>query len=297
MHPETYQRERRRLAERLRSLRERAGLSGNQFAARRGWVQPRVSRIETGKQLPTEADLQAWAETAGAGAEERGELAELLRRAHAEYANWRETFRGAGGAAAAQADIGERERAAARLRIFVPAMVPGLLQTTAYAQELLSLPTGPAAHGATEDDIAGMVARRMQRQQVLYEHGRQVEIVVMEAALRSRLTSAGTLAGQLDRLATAATAGFGFGVIPFEAHVPVYPLSGFTVYDDDLVTVETMSGEQHLSGPEDVANYARFFGLLRDSAATGRDAVAVIQRALTGLQRHTDTEEPPGAGA
>jgi hypothetical protein len=34
--------------------------SGNQFAALIGWQQSRVSKLETGKQLPTEADIRAW---------------------------------------------------------------------------------------------------------------------------------------------------------------------------------------------------------------------------------------------
>lgn len=299
MHPTTYQRERRRLAERLREIREQAGISGSQLARRHGWVQPRVSRIETGKQLPTEDDIRDWADLIDADERTRAELRDMLGRAHAEYANWREAYAAAGGAAAAQTDIATRESETTHIRKFVPVMVPALLQTTAYARELLSLPTGPAAHGATDDEIAEMLAERMRRQQILYEPGRRIEIVVMEAALRTRLARPETLAGQLDRLAAAASSGlasFELGIIPEEEPLPVYPLSGFTVYDEGLVAVETIVGEHQVSKAEDVATYTKFFELLRGSAVTGRDAVAIIQRALAALEsRHADSNgEPPG---
>lgn len=287
MHPTTYQRERRRLAERLREIREQAGISGNRFAAQHGWSQPRVSLIETGKQLPYETDLHAWADLIGAPAETRAELLDLLQRARAEYASWREAFRASGGAAGAQTDIATRESETTHIRKFVPAMVPGLLQTSAYARELLALPSGPAAHGADEEDIAEMLSRRMARQQILYEPGKRVDIVIMEAALRSRLCAPETLAGQLDRLASAATSGletFELGIIPEKERVPVYPLSGFTIYDDGLVEIETIAGEHQVSTPEDVAAYTKFFALLRDAAATGHDAIAVIQRAQAALR-------------
>lgn len=162
-------------------------------------------------------------------------------------------------------------------------MVPGLVQTSAYAREVLALPSGPAMHGATDAEIAEMHAARMRRQHILYEPGRRVEIVIMEAALQSRLSSSATMAGQLDRLAAAATSmqeSFTFGVIPVEQYLPVYPLSGFSVFDEHLVAIETMAGEHQLSREEDIATYLKFFELLRGAAVTGRDAVSVIQRAF-----------------
>ncbi|MGQ0773017.1 MAG: helix-turn-helix domain-containing protein [Pseudonocardiales bacterium] len=49
-----------RLAARLRELRTATGLSGNRFAAHIGWDQSRVSKLETGAQLPTDEDLRTW---------------------------------------------------------------------------------------------------------------------------------------------------------------------------------------------------------------------------------------------
>jgi hypothetical protein len=107
-----------------------------------------------------------------------------------------------------------------------------LLQTSEYAREYLHLPCGPLSFGADEDAVDQMVAKRMQRQQVLYQHGKQVTVVMLEGALRARVVSAPTLAGQLDRLmAVSGLASLELCIIPFEAAVPVFPLSGFRLYD------------------------------------------------------------------
>jgi len=276
-----YQRERRRLAETLKSLRAGAGLSGARLSQVLGWPQSKVSKIETLKQLPTESDITAWAEATGA-APRTAELLERLRDARIEYAGWKDAFRSSG-AAGAQADLLAIERQSARIAEFQPAMIPGLLQTADYAREFLRLPCGPLSFGADEDDVDRMVASRLERQQVLYQQGKQIQVVILEGALRTRVVSAGTLAGQLDRLtAVAGLSTLELGIIPFEAAVPIFPLSGFRLYDD-LVIVESIVGEQQLSDEDDVTRYEQYLELLRESADTGREAITVVQRAMKGL--------------
>ncbi|MGH3343649.1 MAG: Scr1 family TA system antitoxin-like transcriptional regulator [Carbonactinosporaceae bacterium] len=125
----------------------------------------------------------------------------------------------------------------------------------------------------------------------LFHHSRQrsgeraVWRGLLEAALRVRPVSPDALAGQLDRLvAVSGLSNLELGVIPFETAVPVFPLGSFAVYDENLVVVETLTGEQRLDEPEEVATYDRFLDLLREAAATGRDAVPIIQRALDGIR-------------
>jgi Domain of unknown function (DUF5753) len=71
-------------------------------------------------------------------------------------------------------------------------------------------------------------------------------------------------------------------IIPFEAAVPVFPLSGFRLYD--LVIVESIVGEQQLAEADDVARYEKYLELLRDAASTGTEAAAVIRRSLESLR-------------
>jgi hypothetical protein len=51
-----------------------------------------------------------------------------------------------------------------------------------------------------------------------------------------------------------------------------------------VVTSETLSAEQPLDEPDEVADYVDFFDRLRDAAVTGPDGVALIQRVAAGLR-------------
>jgi transcriptional regulator with XRE-family HTH domain len=286
----TYLRERQSLAEALRNLRAGTGMSGNRFAQRLGWIQSRVSKIETGKQLPGEADIEAWCTAAAAPPEVLRDLLEHLRRALVEYVTWQDNYRAAGGAAGKQSDIAALEAQSTRLGKFQVAMIPSQLQTAEYARELLHLSSGPGAWGADEADIAQMVETRMRRQQILYTPGKNFRVVILEAALRTRLTSPAAMAGQLDRLiALDGLPSLDLGIIPFGVQVPVYPLSGFALFDDNLVTVETITGEQQLSDPGEVSRYVKWFDLLYDAALRGREALPLIHRAIAALRRETNS--------
>jgi transcriptional regulator with XRE-family HTH domain len=280
--PPAFQGERRQLAEALRSLRLAGGLSGAELAARLGWQQSKISKIETLKQLPAEADISSWADATGATAEDVAGMLETLRGARVEYAAWKDAYR-AVGAGGVQEDILAIEAQTTRIAEFQPALISGLLQTPDYAREILHLPCGPLAFGSDEADIDRTVAARMQRHQALYDSGKQVEIVMLEGALRSRLVSVPALAAQLDRLIDlSALPALKLRIIPFDAPVQVWPLSGFRLYDD-LVIVESLVGEQQLNEPEEVARYEKYLELLRETASTGPDAVTVIRRALASL--------------
>src|SRR5438093_169851 len=58
--PTTADQARVALGVRLRDIRRDAGLSSTQLAAAIGWRPPKISKIEHGKQTPTEADLSLW---------------------------------------------------------------------------------------------------------------------------------------------------------------------------------------------------------------------------------------------
>ena len=100
----------------------------------------------------------------------------------------------------------------------------------------------------------------------------------------ARVLSVPTLIGQLDRLlAVIGLPTLELGIIPFEAAVPVFPLSGFRLYDAPVI-VESIVGEQQLAEADDVARYEKYLELLRDAASTGTEAAAVIRRSLESLQ-------------
>jgi transcriptional regulator with XRE-family HTH domain len=238
----------------LRQLRVGAGLGGARLAEMLGWQQSKVSKIETASNSPRGRHRRL-GRCHGRLPKVTSELLTVLRGARIEYAAWKDAYRESG-ADGVQAGILEIEAQAARVAEFQPALISGLLQTTEYARELQHLPCGPLSYGRDEEEINRMVAERMQRQQVIYQPGRQVQVVMLEGALRARVVSAPTLAGQLDRLMAAiGLPSLELGIIPFDAAVPVWPTAGFRLYDD-LVIEESVEGENQVAEPEQVASAA-----------------------------------------
>ncbi|MGH4013409.1 MAG: DUF5753 domain-containing protein [Pseudonocardiaceae bacterium] len=279
------------LARRLRELRAAAFPSGSALARRLqaehpdgSWHQTRVSKLERGLQRPTERDIAQWVQASGASPQELDELLELLAAARVEYATFGQLYRRAGSPVADQANTTAADAETTRIAHYQPAMVPGLVQTAAYARELLSLPCGPSSAGASADDIEAIVGERIKRQDVLYQPGKKIQLVMGEAALRTRFGAVQTLLGQLDRLiAVIGLSGVELGVVPFTTPLPVFPLTGFVLYDD-AVLIESITGQQRLEAADEVALYKRFFDQLREAAATGPYVVELIQRVAAELR-------------
>jgi transcriptional regulator with XRE-family HTH domain len=74
----TFQRQREDVGLRLRELRRDARLTGRQIAEPAGWHPSKVSKIEAGRQTPSDADVEAWISAVGRP-ELSGEFIALLR--------------------------------------------------------------------------------------------------------------------------------------------------------------------------------------------------------------------------
>src|SRR5260370_42436908 len=57
------------LGQRLRELRQQAGLTGRQVADSLSWPASKVSKLQNGRQTPTDNDVRGWAGVTHAGAE------------------------------------------------------------------------------------------------------------------------------------------------------------------------------------------------------------------------------------
>jgi transcriptional regulator with XRE-family HTH domain len=266
--------QRRRLGAALRTLRQDTGLSGLAFSRQIGLAQSKVSRVELGQQVPSAEDLDRWLTATEAPAYQRDELRQLREAAATEVMAWRR-HRGRG-LAALQEDVAAVEASAGIVRYWHPTLVPGILQTPAYARAVYT-----ARHGPDQPDLAEAVARRMNRQALLYEEGHRFEFVIGEAALRWWPAPAPVMLGQLDRLATVAMLpNVTLGVLPF-GEVPVWHTHHFTVYDDreggPLVHVERLEGGDNFRDPEDIVSYAEAFKRLLEVAVTDQGAVTFLE--------------------
>jgi transcriptional regulator with XRE-family HTH domain len=263
------------LGARLRAVREEAGMSGLQLAKALGpgWRQPKVSRIENGQQLPSVAEIEAWAKACGTDA---APLLALRGKASAEYAAHGERIAGAGGPAALQDRIGALEASCTTLLAeYQPGFIPGLLQTPGYMREMAEDEPFLTEDGIPPEQIGQLIAAKLRRQSILYVGGRRIVHVLGEAALRTRpgKVTPETMRGQLAHLTETATLpGHELGVVPFARNSPVAPASGFTVYDSDLVVIETLAGDLQVTDPELIARYGRWLDLLLEAAIVGSEA-------------------------
>ncbi|MBP0455434.1 helix-turn-helix transcriptional regulator [Kitasatospora sp. RG8] len=121
-----YQQARSARGARMRELRTESGLSGRALAARLGWPQSKVSKLEIGKQSPTRVDVVAWAEAVGKP-DAAAELVGRLRTVETQYRSWRRQL--AGGVRPVQEAHAAQGRMTSDRQSFDPTLVPGLLQT------------------------------------------------------------------------------------------------------------------------------------------------------------------------
>jgi transcriptional regulator with XRE-family HTH domain len=272
-------RARAQFGNRLRRLREDAGLNGKELAAQLGWAPSKVSRIETGQRTASLEDVTAWTLAVGAPPETGAELLEAHRVMRVEYDRWALMLR---------RGHGPKQRARLRLdaatslfRVFEPNAIPGLLQTAEYARYILS---GMTRLRETVDDVEEAVRLRLQRQELLYDPDKQFRLLLTEASLRNAYAPPAVMRGQLDRLLTLASLdNIQLGIIPFGVVLPVVLHNPFWLRDDSLVLAETYSAELSLRDPEDIALYERVFEMLWEGAEIG-EIEGVVREALTLAQ-------------
>ncbi len=270
------------VATRLRALRVRAGLSGKDLADANGWAQSKVSRIETGQQMPSPADIEAWARACGADEAAVGELLagrEQARIAHA-------TFRGrmARGQARVQKSYTELAATSRLIRHFETAFIPGPLQIPDYARRVLTemIPL----HGLEIDDVDAAVQERMARAQMLYDPSKRWEFLLAEPVLRWLLPSPAVMRAQLDRLQSViGLERIRFGVIPMGVELATTPQNTVELYytgDDIIGVTETFIGETW-HRDEDAAAYARALDRQWKDAVEGDAVRELIVRAARAL--------------
>lgn len=266
------------LGQRLRELRRQAQLSGKELAESLSWQPSKVSKIENGKQTPTDDDIKAWTRATTTEHETEALLASL-HTLEVQHAEWQRVLKA--GMVGHQLELSEQDAKTKLYRSFEPAVVPGLLQTPEYARALFS--RAITVH-RVPNDVNDAVAKRMQRQEMLYRTDKAFHFVITEGTLRNRVCSVDILLGQLDRLVSLTSLrNVRLGVIGYETRYVVDPRHGFMLYNADLVRVETYSAELNLRQPHEIELYTSTFEKLAKVASYGAAARAIINRAIRDL--------------
>lgn len=256
------ERARQDLGRRLRETRRSAGLTGVRLAELLSWSQPKISKIETGRQVPSAAEITAWTRACGLP-QLTDDLVTRLNDLESMWVDWKSQLHG--GFGGIQSRMASEEERVRLFRVYEPMIIPGLLQTPGYARAALE--AAVRKNGSPSFDIEDAVEERLRRQEILYQRGRRFRFVISEAAVCHRRGDRDTMAAQIDRLITASTLSHvSLGIIPFDSSPPYLPLHGFWIHDDDSVVIETVSAELTLTHRNEIEQYAHVFTMASSGA-------------------------------
>ncbi len=248
--------ERRRLAKELRRLRTDANRTIYEVATHLECSPGKISRIETGvvgAQLRDVRDLLDLYEVDG---RERELLLDLVRGARKRA--WWHDF--ADVVPPASARFYGLEAGASTISGYnCTPLLPGLLQTVAYAHALMG------AAGAAADVVARRLELRVRRKEVLNrtEGAPDVRFVIAEAALHARIGGPQVLADQLRHLTEISMLpNVTIHVLPTRtgAHVAIGTV--FTIFafpgdaDQRVVYLEQLTGNAFVENSDEIAVYA-----------------------------------------
>ncbi|MET9490922.1 helix-turn-helix transcriptional regulator [Nocardia sp. NPDC006630] len=267
--------QREALGARLRELRRDAGLTGRKLADSAGWHESKTSKIEYGKQTPSEADLRTWCTLTGS-LDEFPDLIASLRNIQAAYMEFRRVL--GTGTRRRQRMLSHIEGQTQIMRWFEPMIIPGLLQTPDYIEWILGR---IIRFYDIPNDIDEGVTARIERQQVLYRGTRRFSFVIAEQVLHTTAGQDSVMVEQLDRLLTAmALPRVQLGILPSAAIYEGPATNSFVMYDNKLVIVETVTAELTITQPREIALYGKLFDLLRTQTSYGEAARGLIQKAI-----------------
>jgi transcriptional regulator with XRE-family HTH domain len=285
---------RRRLAAELRRLRHEAGLSIEDVTAGLGWQPSKLSRIENRQVGISTADLRKLLVVYKVEDRAyRDQLADLARRATER--GWWQSF-SSDVVPNALANLIGLEAEARTIRSYEPELVPGLLQTEAYARAIMRAwqPSWTAAdidrrveiRVARQDVMRQAGASLLARPDVLAEAGEPalVSCIINEAVLRRTVGGNEVMREQIEILAKERDPGnVTVQVLPFNsgAHPAMAgPFQILTFHDPGdlgVVHLESAMTAGTLEQPEELRRYDEIWGSLQARALSPEDSRVMMR--------------------
>jgi transcriptional regulator with XRE-family HTH domain len=270
---------RRRLAAELRQLREAKGRSGESVAHALGWSPSKVSRYERAKTGLRPREVERLLDYYKVNDKHREMLLALAQ--DAEQRGWWEDFTDTV-SEDYQQFIG-LEHEATWMAIWHVEFLPGLLQTEAYARNIIGSydrvePIPPSA-------VTRLVRVRLRRQQVLERPNLTVNIVLDESILLRRVGANEVMNEQLQRLAQdAERPNATLQILPLDSPRTAigesFVLFGFEADGDavlqDVVSTEQMRSGFILEGERETHIHRVAFRTLTEVALTPADSKQLI---------------------
>jgi len=281
-----------RLAGELRRLREAAGFTHEELAARVRENRAKISRLENGRIAPDSGDVVKLLDAMGVDGPEWTRVMAIAQEAGTR-GWWESTARIMGERQALYANL---EAGARTIREYQQSLLPGLAQIPEYTRSRLS----PVLAGG--QTARGIVEGRAGRQRMLRRpDGPAYEVVLDEVAVRRKSAPPDVMRDQLVHLAERAASGdLIVRVLPVDADIEGWkpPTCTFSLYeypdpgDPVVVAIEAVTTDIVLTVPDEVAHYGRRYALLRDAALSVGDSAAFLADAAHRLSHPQETTTP-----
>jgi transcriptional regulator with XRE-family HTH domain len=264
----------RRLASRLTELRQASGHTANHVCDLLNWGRGKVGRFEANQwKRPEMSDIRDLARVYGVSEAEAEELEQLA--AHARARPWWRDY----------PDVFENEFAgiendASQIRIFMPLVLPGLLQTREYMAVVLRAGSRPPSF------VRRAIEARMRRQEILERTdgtAPRLSAVITEASLMYRWGSKGDRREQIEHLATLSREpNIDLRIQRFADGPPTGMHSMVNIFDlpgdeSRLVYLETDVAIHEVSKREEVESYVHGFSRAQDAALEPGDTTAYLK--------------------
>lgn len=270
----------RRLARRLTELRRASGHTANHVCDLLDWGRGKVGRFEANHwKRPEMSDIRDLLRVYGVDQAERDELEELAMRARARPW-WRD-----------YPDIFENEfpgfeNDAVRIRVFMPLILPGLLQTREYMEALWRAGARPPAWQRQAMEA------RLRRHQILNRDDTAPKLmaVITEASLMYRWGPKADRRQQIEHLIdTGSRADIELRIQRFRDGPPRGVHSMVNIFDlpdeePSLVYVESDVTIEEVSKPDEVANFVHDFARASDGSLVAADTMGYLKELAEQLE-------------
>ncbi|MBB5956491.1 transcriptional regulator with XRE-family HTH domain [Saccharothrix tamanrassetensis] len=267
----------RRLAITLRKLRRATGMTGADVAKAVDMSGSKLSRVESADSGIYLDDVEKLLDFYGVTKKQRVYLLDLAR--HAEQRGLLR-INNANLPGADWQTWADFEEEANGLLFYEPMMIPGLLQTTEYANAIIKA-TG---HHLTADEIEALVASRKARQGMLSRSDPlRLHAIIEQSAIERRFGGPGAHARQVRHLLdTAELPNVTVQVLPADAEVHSAMTGAFVIleYDEEasLVLLENKISSLFLDEPEQIEVFETTWSSLRELAYTPVETVEFLKR-------------------
>ena len=260
----------RAFAAELEVWRRMAGLSKAEVAEALGYTPQLIGQLEAGKNIPS----KKFAEDTDTYFDTNGVFVRLWKLIN--------DTRHLAALPPGFSDYVAREGDASRMYFFEPSVVKGLFQTPGYAYEVLK-------SGRSEDEIEQLVAKRMERQEILRRPGPpRIVAIFDEGVVRRMIGSPQVMREQIGRLIEEAIRPYvTLQIVPSDTGAYAGLPGAFTIlgFDDspDLVYTEGHVGGQVIADPQTVREYALRYDLIRGAAISAVDSLKLLHEVLESL--------------